>query len=180
MARRYENIKKGLEYQTGLDNYVEYLRNPANRTTKRMVGGTRGARRSVVPAAVKPFGIELAAGEYLRVTISASSNTALATAISTRTFISGANLTGATKLSKFSPARVNAFFGSGTASYAQSKVTKLWYLKYEGDSHSAPFGALTDTEEEQIGSRAVRAAVITAGGSADIKRVSITPEKVPV
>lgn len=180
MANRYSQIKKGLEYETALNNYVDYLRNPANRTTKRMTGGTRGARRSVVAAAVKPFGMELPAADYIRVTVSTDSQTALATAVSTRLFIDGQNLENSTKLAKFRPARVNSFFGTGAASYAQSKVTKLWYLKYTGDSNSVPFGAIAATEEEQVGSRIVRAAVLGLAGGADIKRVSVSPERVPI
>jgi len=62
----------------------------------------------------------------------------------------------------------------------QSKVTKLYYLKYTGDSFSSPFGATSDAEEELAGGTAVKNAIITLFGAADIKRVSISPEKVPV
>ena len=180
MVKRYGQIKKGLEYETALNNYVEYLRNPANRTTKRMTGGTRGERRDIIKGAVLPFGIDASAGQYYLVSVSVKSNTAIGASVSSRLFTSGTNLTGADKLSKFSPAKAQVFRGSGAASYQQSKVTKLWYLKYEGDSYSIPFGALTETEEEQTGARLVRSALLSGGSASDVNRVSIVSERVPV
>lgn len=180
MSRRFSQIKKGAEYDSALDNYVDYLRNSATRPTKRLQGGTRGARRELVEAAVRPFGYEGGTSNFLLVKASQASLTGLGTALSTRTFTSGANLTAATSMKGFKPARVTAFRGSGAASYVQSKITKLYYLKYEGDSFSAPFGATSDTEEEAAGGRAVKTAILTQFASSDIKRVSISPEKVPV
>jgi hypothetical protein len=180
MVRRYSQIKRGAEYDLALDNYVTYIRDAATRPTKRLRGGARGARRTTVAAALRPFGMELPAGTYAAVRASQDSVTGLGSALTTRLFTSGSQLTGANPISKFTPARISAFRGSGAATYVQSKITKLYYLKYEGDSFSAPFGATGDAEEEQTGARAVRAAVLSVFGAADIKRVSFSPEKVPV
>lgn len=180
MARRFSQIKRGAEYDLGLTNYVDYIRNAATRPTKRLQGGTRGARRESVACAVRPFDADLGTDGYLRTRISQQTLTDLGSAIGTRVFTTGTQFTTATKLSGFRPARFSAFRGTGNATYVQSKITKLYYLKYDGDSFSGVFGALTATEEESVGGAAVKAAIITAFGAADIKRVSISPEKIPV
>lgn len=180
MSRRFSQIKRGAEYDTALTNYVDYIRNAATRPTKRLQGGTRGARRETIPAALRPFGMNMAADTYIAVRASQDSVTGIGSALTNRLFTQGTQLEAADKLSGFRPAKVTAFRGSGNAAYVQSKITKLYYLKYEGDSFSAPFGALSDTEEFETGASAVRAAIVTAFASADIKRISFTPEKVPV
>lgn len=180
MSRRYSQIKRGAEYDTALNNYVDYLRNAATRQTKRLKGGARGSTRQTVSAALRPFGMELDAGQFAQVRVSQDSVTGLGNALTTRLFTQGTQLANSEKLAKFRPAKITAFRGTGTATYVQSKITKLYYLKYAGDTFSAPFGALSDTEEEVVGSRAVKAAVLTNFASADNKRVSIAPEKVPV
>lgn len=180
MARRFSQIKRGAEYEVALNNYVDYLQNAQTRPSKRLQGGIRGARRITLPAAVRPFGIELPAGTFLETRVGQESNQELSSVVATRLFTSGANLAAATRTEKFRPARAAAFRGTGAAAYVQSKVTKLYYLKYTGDSFSIPFGATSDAEEEFAGSTAVKNAIITLFGAADIKRVSITPERVPV
>jgi hypothetical protein len=104
----------------------------------------------------------------------------MATAFANRLTLGDAAQATAQKIQGFRPARCSAFRGTGAAAYKQSRVTKLYYLDYTGDSFGFPFGALSGAEEEYAGGVAVKAAVLTAFGSADIKRVSITPEKVPV
>jgi hypothetical protein len=180
MARRYSQIKRGAEYELALDNYITYLRATDTRPTKRIQGGTRGARRQTIPAALRPFGVDLGATPYISVRVGLDSSQELAGAVTGRLFTSGANLAAATRIEKFRPAKASAFRGTGAAAYVQSKVTKLYYLKYTGDSFNIPFGATSDTEEEFAGGTAVKNAIITAFGAADIKRVSISPEKVPV
>lgn len=180
MSRRFSQIKKGAEYDSALTNYVDYIRNAATRPTKRLQGGTRGARRQTVPAALLPFGMALPADTFVLVRISQPSVTGLGSALTNRIFTQGTQLANADRMAGFRPARVQAFQGNGNATYVQSKITKLWYLKYEGDSFTAPFGALTGNEEFETGASAVRNAIVTAFGAADIKRISFTPEKVPV
>ncbi|NDJ16783.1 hypothetical protein [Myxacorys almedinensis] len=180
MARRFSQIKRGAEYNKGLDNYVQYLRDSETRPTKRLQGGVRGTRRVLLIRAVTPFGMTLSAGEVYQVRASQDSITGIGSAVGTTRLITPAPTADLNINKKFKPARVSAFRGSGTASYVQSKVTKLFYLKYEGDSFSLPFGALNETEEEADGARAVRVAVLSVFGSADIKRVSFSPERVPV
>ena len=178
MARRYSQIKRGAEYNQALDNYLLYLRDAQTRPTKRLQGGARGARRKLEVRYVKPFGMAIGADEMFEVRASADSLTEIGSAVGSRI----TTATPSTKIlinKKFKPARVSAFKGSGNATYVQSKVTKLYYLKYEGDSSSLPFGALTEVEEEQTGANAVRQAIITLFGAADIKRISFSAEKVP-
>lgn len=180
MARRYSQIKRGAEYEAALNNYVDYLKNIETRPTKRLQGGIRGARRQTLPAALRPFGADLAAGVYLSTRVGQESSQEIGQTVTGRLFTQGANLAAATKMSGFRPAKATAFRGTGAAAYVQSKVTKLYYLKYTGDNFSVPFGATSDAEEELAGGTAVKNAILTLFGAADIKRVSISPEKVPV
>lgn len=180
MSRRYSQIKRGAEYDTALNNYVDYLRNAATRQTKRLRGGARGQTRQTVAAALRPFGMELDTGTFAATRVSQDSLTGLTNALVNRLFTQGTQLANAERLSGFRPAKVTAFRGTGQATYVQSKITKLYYLKYQGDTFGAPFGATSDAEEEVVGSRAVKAAVLTAFAGADNKRISISPEKVPV
>lgn len=180
MARRYSQIKRGAEYDLALDNYITYIKNVDTRPTKRLQGGSRGARRQTRYAAVRPFGVEMPAGTFAATRVGEESFTEVGSAVASRLFTSGANLTGASRLDKFRPAKAVGFRGTGAAAYVQSKVTKLFYLKYTGDSFGVPFGAISDTEEEYAGSLIVKNAIITLFGAADIKRVSITAERVAV
>jgi hypothetical protein len=181
MARRYSQIKRGAEYEVGLNNYIDYLRLAETRPTKRMQGGVRGARRQTIPAAVRPFGVDLGATALAAVRVGTESHQELGAAVTAgRLATEGATLATAQRIEGFRPARVSAFRGSGAAAYVQSKVTKLYYLKYTGDSFSLPFGATAGAEEEHAGGTAVKAAILSAFGAADVKRVSISPEKVPV
>lgn len=179
MSRRFSQIKRGTEYNQGLDNYIDYLRNAETRPTKRMQGGTRGARRRLTFRYLKPFGLETAADEYYEVRASEDALTALGSAVGARLTTAPANADIQSN-KKFKPARVTVFAGSGSATYVQSKITKLYYLKYEGDTNSLPFGATSGTEEEQAGARAVKTAILSLIAASDVKRISFTPERVPV
>ena len=178
MARKFSDIKRGAEYDFALDNYIQYLRDTETRPTKRMQGGTRGARRESVPAAVLPFGMAMAADEYVLCRVGTSTLADIGGALTNRLFSQGTQLANASKYQGFRPAKVSAFSGNGNAAYVQSKVTKLYYLKYEGNNYNAPFGALTAAEEQATGAAAVRTALLSLFGAADIKRVSFSPEKV--
>lgn len=181
MARRYSQIKRGAEYDLALNNYVDYLRTADTRPTKRMQGGVRGARRQTIPAALRPFGVDLGTDTLIAVRVGLESSQTLGAAITTaRLTTDAAAQATAQRVEGFRPAKVSAFRGSGAATYQRSKVTKLYYLKYEGDTFNLPFGALTGAEEEHAGGTIVKAAVLSAFGAADIKRISISPEKVPV
>jgi hypothetical protein len=180
MARRFSQIRRGAEYNEALDNYVAYIRNAETRPTKRMRGGIRGTRRQTIAASVRPFGVELASGVFASTRVGQESATELAATVSGRLFTSGTQLSGARPLAGFRPAKISAFRGTGAAAYVQSKVTKLYYLKYAGDSFSVPFGATADAEEEAAGGAVVKAAVLALFGGADIKRASISPERVKV
>lgn len=179
MSRRNIHIRRGLEYNTGLENYVKYLTDLDTRPTKRMKGGTRGARRKFILRVLLPFGMTVTADTLVEVRVSEKSDTALATPIGARLKKDAADLAKGLTFNKFRPARVSVFEGNGNATYVPSKYTKLNYLKYEGDGYSLPFGALTATEEEQDGAKAVRAGVRTTFSASDIVRVSFSPEKVP-
>lgn len=179
MARKFSDVRRGAELEFALNNYIEHIRNMETRPTKRLRGGERGARRSSVLAAVLPFGMELATGDHALVRVGTGGLAGIGQALANRLFTQGTQLASATKLEGFKPAKVSAFRGTGAAEYVQSKVTKLYYLKYAGDSYNAPFGALTATEEQAAGAAAVRTAIKSAFGVADVQRISFSPEKVP-
>lgn len=179
MTNRFSQVKRGAEYKKALDNYTDYLKNAETRPTKRLQGGVRTSRRQLVERAVRPFGMDLSGDETVLVKASQASITGIGAAVGSRLIVPSTT-TNASKLSKFKPARVSAFRGTGAATYVQSKVTKLFYLKYTGDSFGLPFGALTEAEEEATGAKTIRTAIIAAFGAADVKRISFSPEKVPV
>lgn len=180
MARRYSKIKQGAEYKKGLDAYTDYLKNADTRPTKRLQGGTRGARRELLRRAVIPFGMSVTAGQVYQVSASKKSSDAIGSAVSANRLIEPGNSADIVVNRKFKPARVSAFKGNGAANYVRSKVTQLFYLKYEGDSYSLPFGAINETEEEATGAKVVKAAIIGVFGAADIQHISFSPERVPV
>ncbi len=153
MSRRFSRIKQGAELNTALDNYITYLKNIDTRPSKRTQGGVRGSRRETVAAAVLPFGKEMGTGEYAATRVSTEGLTGLGTVLNGRLYTQGAQLAGAIKILKFRPAKVTAFRGTGAATYVQSKITKLYYLKYTGDTYGSLFGATSATEEEFAGER---------------------------
>lgn len=185
MGNRYSDIKKGGELKIALDNYVDYLTNPANRTTKRVTGGSYGGTKgAMIRIGIRPFGVPVAAGFYVI-------NQVRAEALTT----TGANFDGIADFGSgtdkrfektidvtnivaapegYVPARVSAFKGVGAPTYKQSKVTKLYYLHYPGKTWSCPFGrlmtALGDNELEQTVYNSVKEAVLA---EATITRVSI-------
>lgn len=180
MANRFSRIKQGAELNQALDNYVDYIRNAANRPTKRMQGGTRGARRKTVVRAVIPFGVDVDGIEVYEVRVGQDSAEALAESLGAQRLITPAADADIKRVKGFKPARVVVFAGNGSASYVASKITKQYYLKYEGDSYSAPFGATTETEEEAAGARLVKSAVKTQFAAKDIIRISFQPERIPI
>lgn len=176
---RFSRIKQGAELNQALDNYVNYIRDTANRPTKRLQGGTRGARRKTVIRGVQPFGQELAANTFYEVRIGEDSITALGSAVGTRLkeIQAPANVM---RVKGFRPAKFSVFAGNGNAVYAQSKITRQYYLKYDGDNYSIPFGASSETEEEAQGAQVVKAAINNALGDKDIKRFSYQPERLAI
>lgn len=132
--------------------------------------GTRGPRAPQTELAIQPFGLELPSGEKALVRAAQTGYTALSSALGTH---ASTTLTGAGKLNGYKPARLVAFFRTGTGVATPSEITGTKYLKYTGARHSVPFGAATNTEKEYDVFLDI-ASAIRAGGQN--RSVSYQPE----
>ena len=192
MAKRYSKIVHANDEKLALTNYLNYLEHPETRPNKRIQGGTRNSQRlrAMSRGHLKPFGAALPAGGtgYL-INYSATSLEAFAgfeaALVSTGRLVTGAPAANSGTYFEipkgYLPARASVFVPIGnTAEYVQSRVTRLWYLKYQGKSHSLPFGATGDAEEQEAGERAAKAALLTAGANQQYFRVSIRPESIKI
>lgn len=178
MPRRYSNIKKGTAYKRALDNYIEYLTNPP--PSKRLTGGNVGTKKPMTAGVVTPFGKEMSGTSSALVTMSQRSLDEFGAQFSNRLRTGAQALGDSTKLTGYKPAKANIFRSSGgTRSYEQSKITKLWYLKYEGESFSLPFGAIADNEEESAAGATIKQTIL-ASLTGEYSRVSISSEKIKV
>jgi hypothetical protein len=81
------------------------------------------------------------------------------------------------KLGGFRPAKINFFEpGAGLPTYVKAKGTKQNYIKYPGENYSAPFGALSDNEEEAAAAKLVKTAVL-ALSTKDYRRAWYNSER---
>lgn len=181
MGTRYSDVRRGAELNKALTNYASYIQNAATRPSKRLQGGTVERRIAKQDVAVRPFSMDNDATKP-KVLVKATeqgigTGGGLATALSTRldvTLGTDYRIEGG-----FTPAKVSYFKpSSNTRSYVQSKVTKLYYIKYTGTTYSAPFGAGSDTEEFETAKALVKADVLALDPGLDYRRVSISPERV--
>ncbi len=180
MGLKYSNIKKAAEYQEGLGNYIKYLRNEENNRSKRLTGGSRTSRRDLTTVVVHPFALDFDADFWVSSKVNRTQVAALKTLVNNRFADAAASVAQGISLAGFKPARLTTFRGSGNATYEPSKITKLYYLKYEGETQSAPFGANTAAEEETEIARTIKAAAKTGGTAGSIRRASVSSERVRV
>jgi|GEM_PF-2300196 len=186
MTKRFGNVIKGAEEAAALTNYLKYISDPNSRQTKRQKGGTRDNARVrseelgyliafSAPSSISAFTLNFSktslegfAG-FQEALVSTKRLTPIAAGVSAPN--------GSIPIPKgFRPARTSVFVPNGSAEYVQSKITKEYYLKYGGKSHSLPFGGISATEKQEDGEKAVKTALITVGGGKQYFRVSITPE----
>lgn len=179
MAKRYSDVRRGAELNKALTNYASYLQNASTRPSKRLQGGT--VERSIKKKEVSllPFGVDMSTeNPKFRVQatekgLSTAGN--LQTALATRIDVTpDAN---SIRNRNFTPAKVSYFKPNGTRSYKQSKITKLYYVAYGGETYTAPFGATSATEEFSTGAAAVRADVLELDNTLDYRRVSVSSER---
>lgn len=190
MSKRYSKIIHANDDKKALENYVDYVSHPETRQTKRAQGGSRNNQRLRASSTgfIIPFEMPLVANTVgVAIKYSATSREAFngfsASLIETGRLKTqlAANENSMAHPEGFTPARATVFVPQGSnAEYVQSKVTKMFYLKYQGKSHSLPFGALNANEEQVTGEKAAKIALLAAGGSAQYFRVSIRPERVQV
>jgi hypothetical protein len=176
MGRRYSNINQGTELKRAQEKLAQHR---ANRQTKRSTGGTVGKSKSSVSVAVLPFSTKDPVLLLARIT--KASDAVLASALTGRYSKAQLSLDLAQKQFKFQAARIHYFQPNGNQPvYVQSKQTGLYYIKYGGENFSAPFGCLTDKEEENFASRQVKNAVLGIHTNKEYRRVWIDDERVPV
>lgn len=179
---RYSDIRRGGELKQALTNYINYLQNMDDRPTKRQKGGAvERTPFKKVNIQILPFGLTLATtipGLIIRGSSkSIGSGGALQSILgNVRANPTVADTADVLSTKEFRPAKVHAFRVTGAGTYKQSKVTKLYYIDYPGDTYSAPFGALNATEEYATAVRLIRADIIKAFAGARSARISFRPE----
>lgn len=181
MATRYSDVRRGAELNKALTNYATYIQNAATRPSKRLQGGTVGRTIVKKDVAVRPFSMDNDATKPKVLTKATeqgiSTAGGLQTALSTRIDLDPGTdfrLEGG-----FTPAKVSYFKPTSNArTYVQSKVTKLYYIKYEGNTYSAPFGAATDAEEFETAKALVKDDVMALDPGLNYRRISISGERV--
>lgn len=149
MLSRFRDIRRATDLEAGLAGYKDWLEN-RHLTSKRKTGGSVGEARKTVINYIAPFAMEsFANGTSYRVRRSIESNIRLGT-INNRIISNNPDNSGEFFSFKKgqSPCRVYLFESNGNRSYVQSKITKLWYLKYSGESYSSPIGKKTLNEKQ--------------------------------
>ena len=183
MAGRFSDIKNAAEYKRALDNYVDYLQNIENRPSKRLQGGTPGETKVRQSVVVRPFGADFGSASGFITTASKDSVERWKDTISQRILIAENQLANAQVRKGFRAARLQIFepdnSGGTGRQYVQSKITKLYYLKYPGTNYAVPFGATSEAEEQSKGAKDAKNAILKKMQNLDYKRVSVRPEKVP-
>jgi len=181
MATRYSDVRRGAELNKALTNYAAYLQNASTRPSKRLQGGTVERTIAKKNVTVRPFSLDNDTTKpkvLVQATVQGlSTSGGLLAKLTTR--IDETPGTDFRLEGGFSPAKVSYFKPTGTTrTYVQSKITKLFYLKYPGTTYSIPFGALSDTEEFETAKALVKADVLEIDPTLNYRRVSISGEKV--
>jgi hypothetical protein len=180
MAGRYSEILKAQEYEKALDNYIDYIQNADNRPSKRLQGGTPGKSIPRTNVTLTPFGGDFSGSNNVFVTASKNAIDQWSAQIGTRVRTAPTSLADSVRIAGFRPAKLKIFQPeAGNPTYVQSQITGLYYLKYPGENFTVPFGALNDSEEEATAARSLKGAILQSM-TREYKRVSVTPEKIPV
>lgn len=180
MGNRYSRIRQGAQLNAALTNYINYLQTPRTPNLN-----SQGARNLSKIAYVTPFMVDIAVDELCSARVNPDHYTTLQTSINGAG--TGAAVTDAlggnsvVSIPKFRAARV-VFFHNTTrqVTVETSDVTNQRYLKYSGDRESCPFGRNTATDDQMDAFLQVKAALLTAFAASEIKRVSLTRERVGV
>ncbi|MEL6605356.1 MAG: hypothetical protein AAFP20_19255 [Cyanobacteria bacterium J06614_10] len=177
MGNRYSRIRQGAQLNTALTNYINHLTTP--RTPNVGSRGPRDPRKSVY---VTPFGFDIATGEVVRATNAIDAYTALAAQINAAG--TGGEVTDTlgsktiAQVGSFSPARI-VWFRNATLStqVVKSDITKLDYLKYNGDRSSCAFGREAADDNMYDAFDAIKAAILSGNAGLELNRVSLTRER---
>lgn len=133
---------------------------------------TRGQQpnRPSEPVQITPFGFDLAGTTKAAVDVTTRSRLALSAEIGTRAVALTAD---GEPIAGFIPAKVVAFFGTGTSVQATSEITLRTYQRAGGESYTHPFGGATATEKEYEAFRTIAAAISATPNTS----VSSQPER---
>lgn len=166
MARRFGRIKQAPRLQSAYDNF-KLWQDRVEAYTPRPNGSLPGG---FIRLSIIPFG--LPATQKIVVGASRRANSQLADDLVNRV---DADLTGATALGGFQPAKIVLFLGTGTSAPKTSEITRIEYQKRAGASFTHPFGAATATEREYEAFNAIAEALM---GLSPNNRVTYTPERI--
>lgn len=188
MARRFSDLEKqvkailanGGNPLTSTDEavrrYWEWYTNPSNAAHKLPAVSVRANGRKLSDKNITPFTVEMVAGTFVKVQISARTNTAatggIATALGYQTLTAGQN---SYRLKRFRPAQVYWRTGAATDSAPRiSRITNRSYKSYytAGDEgYTASFGK-TGTDSYTDRTRAIATAL-----GANINLITFTAER---
>lgn len=176
MGRRYSNIKQGTELKKAQEAYEKYQK---EKTTKKTNGGTVGLSKKSKQVAVVPFSTRTIDTLLCRVT--EKSLATLTPVLTTRVLTTPIAISAASVVKGAKAARFHFFEpDSDNRFYQKSKQTNQYYIKYPGQSYSAPVGALSSAEEEVEALRLVKgAAVNLLATSKAYRRFWSSSERIP-
>ena len=177
MGDRYSRILESSRYYAALTNYLQYIQNQDRRHTG---VGEGNPRPPSVTLFIEPFDYNLPAGQKHRTSASQiawnryKGNSYLAARTTDVTPTGDGEVI---KLAKFRPARVIVTTGrSQTGVVKTSRVTKMKYLSYGGDSTSIPFGRANATDTFAEATSIIRGQIQASLGPND--KIAFSNEKV--
>ena len=155
--RRFSQILVGARGEAAKTKYLDRLRGMGQGEKI----GTKGNRPDSKYLYVQPFGTELPATVFFRVSALTPSWDSLKSAISTHTKETITGTQQEIRASGFEAARAVRRTKDSSGTVTTSKLTGLKYLKYNSTSISAPFGRKANTESEGEAQTEIRTAVGT-------------------
>lgn len=196
MAKRFGDLEKqalailanggnpATSQNTALANYWQWRVNPSDPAHNLPAASERPNGRQTMPVYLKPFGVNLAATIFAKVTISERSDTAAGTTVKTACEILSDPLTPATNiglaLKGFKPARVYWRTGRADSSSDRiSRITKETYKSFYGtndEGFSVPFGA-KGSDSLAIRQNDIKVAVKALAGVGSKGLITFSPEK---
>lgn len=155
--RRFSQVLTGARGEVAKTKYLDRLKGMGQGENI----GTKGNRPDAIELYVQPFGQELPADMFIRVSALTPSWSALSANVGARTKATVSATQKVLRLTGFKSARVVRRTKDTSGTVTTSKLTGLKYLKYNSTSTSAPFGRsnATDTQGE------ARVAIETAIGN---------------
>lgn len=176
MSNRFSRVRQGGKYKVAMDNYIQYLQGIATRPSR---VGTRGAQPRRIPLYLTPFGFDIPTDQIYEARATEEDYNFLSPQITPHAEVLNApGSKEAVKRRGFKAARI-VFFGNSARSVTvvKSDITKMDYLKYNGERRSCPFGrkAVDDDLNDVFGE--IRAALNTQYSNYEVRRISLDPER---